>query len=407
MGYTGINLGNVKNSNRSSILKLLNDRGAMSRKDIAGILGLTPATVTLICADLIASGALQEKGEMEEEKRAGRKKVLIDIHYQYRYVLTISIEAADTWITVADLKGTCLGSKCIRTESGMEPELFLKAIADEGKILMWEFGISRERILGAGVSVPGPVKRISGISQHAYRIWQEAVAVKEILERYLEFPVIVENNVRAFAEGELIYGVGKEWENLLFVKWGPGVGSAIIIGNQVYDSQNSKTAEIGHCIVKRNGDLCRCGRRGCLETVAAARRVAERVREACGPDTMPELYALVEGDTDRIETKNMNWWLEAEDQALWDIMDEAIDEIARVSVNTITMLAPDKVIVYGYMFELPHVKERFLEHCAGYDASYNREYILESELAEKISFIGPLAVAVNELFLMAKSGVEV
>ena len=75
MGYTGINLGNVKISNRSAILKLLNDYGAMSRKDIAIELGLTPATVTLICTELLSAGVLCEKGEVEEEKRAGRRKI--------------------------------------------------------------------------------------------------------------------------------------------------------------------------------------------------------------------------------------------------------------------------------------------------------------------------------------------
>ena len=81
MGYTGINLGNVKLSNRSTILKLLNDCGAMSRKDMALQLGLTSATVSLICTDLLAAGILCEKGEVEEEKRAGRRKVLVDINY--------------------------------------------------------------------------------------------------------------------------------------------------------------------------------------------------------------------------------------------------------------------------------------------------------------------------------------
>ena len=74
MGYTGINLGNVKMSNRSSILKLLNDCGAMSRKDIAIERGLTPATVTLICTELISAGILCEKGEGEGERRCRQKE---------------------------------------------------------------------------------------------------------------------------------------------------------------------------------------------------------------------------------------------------------------------------------------------------------------------------------------------
>ena len=146
---------------------------------------------------------------------------------------------------------------------------------------MWERGIVKDMVLGIGISVPGPVKRRGGVSLHAYRIWNETVPVAEVIRRYLDIPVIVENNVKAFAEGELIYGNGKEQENLLFIKWGPGVGSAIIIQNRIYDSQNSKTAEIGHYIVEKDGKPCRCGRRGCLETKVATHAIADQVLCLC------------------------------------------------------------------------------------------------------------------------------
>lgn len=136
----------------------------MSRKDIAIELGLTPATVTLICTELISAGILCEKGEVEEERRAGRRKVLIDINYQYRYVLSVSIEAAKTCIAISNLKGLCLGAKWMPTDGGQDPEKFLKTVADEGKALMWEQGITKDMVLGIGVSVPGPVSRRTGIS---------------------------------------------------------------------------------------------------------------------------------------------------------------------------------------------------------------------------------------------------
>lgn len=399
MGYTGINLENVKVSNRSAILKLLNDHGAMSRKDIAMELGLTPATVTLICTDLIAAGILMEKGEMAEEKRAGRKKVSIDINYQYRYVLSVSIEAPESCIAISDLRGQLKGMKKIKSEITLEPQAFLRKIADESKSLMWEQGISKDYVLGVGVSIPGPVKRNTGVSLHAYRIWSEAVPVGEYMKRYLGLPVVVENNVKAFAEGELIYGTGKKQENLLFIKWGPGVGSAIIIQNKIYDSQNSKTAEIGHYIVEPGGLLCRCGRRGCLETHVATHAIADRVRQACTKATMPGLYAFAEGDVDRIGVKNMEQWIEIDDPDLQKIIDDIVERLARTVVNTITMLAPDKVIIYGFMFEMDNIQKRFLDFCSYYDPQYDGNYILKSELSDRLGYIGPLAVVVNELFL--------
>lgn len=406
MGYTGINLGNVKVSNRSAILKLLNDCGAMSRKDIAIRLGLTPATVTLICTDLIAAGILCEQGEVEEERRAGRRKVLIDINYQYRYILSISIEASKTCIAIGHLKGRSFGEKWLQTDGAAEPEEFLKKVTDESKALMWEHGVTKDMVLGIGVSVPGPVNRRTGVSQHAYRIWNEAVSVGDFIGKQMDLPVIVENNVKAFAEGELVYGNGKEWENLLFIKWGPGVGSAIIIQGRPYDSQNSKTAEIGHYIVEKDGKQCRCGRKGCLETKVATHAIAEQVRAACTEEEMPVLYRQIKGDTSYIEARNMSDWIETEDEGLKKTLDDSIEQLARVAVNTITLLAPDKVIIYGEMFGHPNVGERFLHFCRHYDPAYDAGYILKSKLSDRIEYIGPLAVAVNELFLVAGSQEE-
>lgn len=401
VGYTGINLGNVKNSNRSAILKLLNDRGAMSRKDIATALGLTPATVTLICADLLSAGILCEKGELEEEKRAGRKKVLIDINYQYRYVLSISIEASDTCVAVCDLGGRCLGMRRLPTDEGREPEQFLEWVASEGKALMWEHGIAKEQVLGVGVSVPGLVESGEGVSLHALRIWNGPVAVGECLRRCLDYPVVVENNIKAFAEAEQIFGCGREQEEILVVKWGPGVGAAVINHNQLTDSCKARLAEIGHCVVEDQGKLCRCGRHGCLETRVAIHPIAERVQEAFFEEKMPELARLVDGDPGRIQARNIREWAKAKDEALWEILNQVIGELARVAVNAITILAPRKVILYGEVFELSQVREQFLKRCEEYDPSYGNGFIAESDLSDRIEYIGPLAVAVNELFFMA------
>lgn len=106
MGYTGINLLSVKSRNRSQILKLLNDHGPTSRKDIAEKLGLTTAAVSTLCAELLAEGMVYEKGELQpEEGKAGRRKILLDINYDYRYVLSIAIEANECAISVCNLRG--------------------------------------------------------------------------------------------------------------------------------------------------------------------------------------------------------------------------------------------------------------------------------------------------------------
>ena len=395
MRYTGLNAKDVKYFNRSALLNLLNDRGAVSRKDISEELGITAATVTLICSDMLSSGILCEKGEAEQEKHVGRKKILVDINYQYKFVLCLNIEAEITTLTLSDLSGSIIAKRQLETNGNIEPEKFLQEVALAGEILINESGIMHENILGVGVSLPGVVFRNEGISQYAYRVWNKPAAVREILTRYFAYPVIIENNVKAFAEGELTYGSGKACDNILFVKWGPGVGSALIIDGRIYNTEKNGAAEIGHIRVKKDGPICRCGKRGCLETFVSAHAIAERVRNSFTKNNMPALFTKFKGDVSKIKAGNISEWVNFPDEALQNILSEAADMMAGVVTNLQRFLVPEKVIVYGRMFELESIYEKFRASCSDYDA----DNIECSELADKADYVGALAVVMNEMFL--------
>ncbi len=400
--YTGINLGNVKKNNRSAILKLLNDQGMQSRKDIASRLGLTQATVSVICAELIEDGILIEMGEEKEEgKRAGRRKILLDINYARNFVLSVSIESAETTIVLSDMHGKSLQSIVLPTQTELAPEVFLRRIADNAESLLRSARKDKTQLLGVGVSLPGRVNRSRGISERAHYIWEHPVEVRSILQNYLGLPVIVENNVKAFAEAELIYGAGKVNENLLFVKWGPGVGAAIVIHKQIYEGRTIKSAEIGHVIVEPVGTPCHCGRRGCLETCISTHAIADLIQKACSPDTMPVLYQIIEGDLSRIVARTADWWLSCNDTGILKALEKYIDAFALSVANARTLLAPDQVILYGKMFQIPALRECFLRAVQEYTPSPSFDPPVMSELSDKISYIGPLAVVVNELFLSA------
>ena len=156
MAYNGLNLENVKNQNRSSILKLLNDHGPMSRKDISARLGLTPASVTTLCAELLAQNILVELGEVQQGNRAERRKILLGINYTYRYVLSISIEMPSTCITLCDLRGEHCSTRRIPTDIAAPPELFLKQVANVGKALLWKTASGANSCWGRGS--PSPVR---------------------------------------------------------------------------------------------------------------------------------------------------------------------------------------------------------------------------------------------------------
>lgn len=402
----GINLENVKIRNKSTVLKLLSSKGAMSRKDIAKEVGLTSAAVTLLCTEMIEEGILQEKGEMQEERRAGRKKILVDIVYDWKYVVAVSIEAKKTYLTICDLKGRAVDSKKMNTDTSVQPEEFLKVIAKECKALLWENEKSHKDVLGMGICIPGIVNRKKGISLHAYGIWNQEINVKDLMEEYMQCPVIVENNVKAFAEGELAYGLGRTGDNLLFVKWGPGVGSAVVIQNQVYEGKDHRAAEIGHYIIEPDGKLCRCGRRGCLETRVSIGAIIEKIHSVYSQEKTPRLYARTNGNVEQISEDHFTEWAEGRNKEVLDFGDDivvqilrsSIERLARAIVNVITILAPDHAILFGSMLENDEIRNIFMEYCQSYDSNYTDEYIQMSKLSKQIYHIGATAVVTRELF---------
>lgn len=373
----GANMETVRRRNRAAILKYINDHGPVSRKDLAEEIGLTAAAVTQICTDIMNEGVLVETGINVERSGAGRKKVLLDLNYDAFYVYAINIEPQYTTIAISNLKGVQAAITRVQTNRDIPAEEFLMQIADICRQLGMASQDEADRIAAVGVGVTGIVDKVSGVSKKAYGIWDEEADIAQILGRELALPVYVENNVNAFAIAELLYGTGKEYDNLMVIKWGPGVGCSVIIDQEIYEGRHSKAAELGHFIVEKDGELCKCGRHGCLET-----KVSYQVLCGIEPfeeNSFGEVYRKSEGTAKRQE------------------FDKAIDIFARSIVNSATIMAPNRIILSGVLFEDGAVREALTKACADYDESWGAGRVLYSALAEREGYIGPVAVCAKQL----------
>ncbi len=375
---TGANMESVRRRNRASILKYLNDYGPTSRKDLAGVLGLTPAAVTQICSDLFAEGILVEQGINKDSGNVGRKKIFIDINYDAAYVIAINISPENTTVALTDLKGDALKKKRIKTDVAAEPKDFLIKLAKAGQKLLEEGNAMDERkLLAVGLGIPGIVDKEKGSSVFAYGIWKEEVAIADILSDYFDVPIYVENNVNAFAMAELLYGCGKEYDNLMVIKWGPGVGCSMVIDGEIYEGRHAKAAELGHFIVEKDGLVCKCGRRGCLETKVSY-------------SALQKIKAFSEDDFGKV-------FAESTDQAEGEKFRQAMDLFARSIVNSATIMAPNRIVLTGSLFESALVRDELIKACKAYDESMGHNRILYSNLAKKEHYIGPAAVCAKQL----------
>lgn len=375
--HTGANMETVRRKNRATILQYINDHGPASRKDLADVIGLTPAAVTQICTELLREGILQETGQNVEQSGAGRKKVLLDIDYRVAYVYAINIEPEYTTIALSDLKGEQIACERLKTDASIAPETFLKHLAKRCQKMAAAHKKAVPHIAAAGVGITGLVDRAEGSSIKAYGIWEDEVPIARILGQVLELPVFVENNVNAFAVAEQLYGAGREYDHLMVIKWGPGVGCAMIIDQKIYEGRHAKAAELGHFIVEKNGALCHCGRRGCLET-----KVSYPVLNRITPFAEEEFgltYCKAKGHKEGIA------------------FDEAIDLFARSIVNSATIMAPNRILLTGSLFASQIIRDELVAACSSYDTNWGEGKVIYSQLSDREHYIGPAAVCVNRL----------
>lgn len=396
MKLTGINMNDVKHSNRTAVLYLLNREGELSRKDIAQKLGLTPAAVTKICRELLEEKKIIEIGKSDENIKAGRKKILISLNADKLFAIGVSLELDYCNYGIYTVSGKTVLRERIAFDRNKKPEAFLNQISAEINALIKKSRTARKNIIGVGVGIVGAVNS-EGITVGKYGLWQEDVRVREIFEKNLKMPVKVDNNIKAFVLAQTLFEKQTQGRNQLFIKWGPGVGSAIMIDSEVFSSNKSGEAEIGHYIVRPNGTPCRCGRKGCLETYVSTGAIINRIKESYSKETTPSLFALTNG-----KSENINYELLAEnreklDKCILEIIDRRINRMARAAVNAATLFDPDGVVVFGYMFDR-YTTQRFIEYCKNYYPKYDENFITVSTLFDKSQYIGAVALALKNMF---------
>lgn len=357
---TGLNMRSVKTENRSLILYLLQKNGTMSRKEIAEKSGLTPAAVTKICNELILSGKLIETGEISKGQK-GRKEISLTLDFGEKYVLGINAETTHITYSISKFSGENIALKTTDFTHNID------TVLEETGKLLYDNNVNSNSLSCAGVCVVGSV------SGKGYGLWNCKELCEKLTEKY-SIPVTAENNVRAFSQSEMLYSEDFENENVLFFKWGPGIGSAVATGGKVFSGNDKGVAEIGHYIVNPAGKKCRCGRYGCLETEA-------------GEEALVKLTSL-----------SLNEITSSNDENIINILDEKIDIVALALTNTATILNAKKIVLFGSVFSNENVVEKLKRQCIRYNGNLTADMIITAKLNEKIGYAGPVAICAKKFF---------
>jgi len=204
-------------------------------------------------------------------------------------------------------------------------------------------------VLPIGAGIAGQIDPTNGRVIKAPNLGWTDFGLGEHLAAGLGRPVTVLNDVQAAAIGEWLYGAGRGTSDMIAVFVGTGVGGGIISGGQLVRGCGGNAGEIGHTVVDREGPLCACGSRGCVEAYSGGRALARRARRMAGarPDRAPRLLELAEGKPETITTAMIAQAAEAGDVLALRLIHDAADALGAGLASLLNTLNPCIVVLGG------------------------------------------------------------
>jgi predicted NBD/HSP70 family sugar kinase/biotin operon repressor len=381
----------LRELNRLRVIDALRQRGTASRSEIARQTGLSRTTVTTLVNDLQARGLVVEQRLVEIHGR-GRPPTLLRLDPSAGAVVGIHFDHRHLRVAVADLSSTVLAEQWQDLDVDRAAEEALDASADLVEVVLAEAGIERSRVVGAGVALSGPVSRDGTVGSTVILPGWEGLNALDELTRRLELQVAVDNDANLGALAEVSFGAGRGMSDVIYVMVSSGVGAGIVIDGRLHRGVTGLAGELGHVRVRPEGVVCRCGNRGCLETVASTDAVLSLLRPTHGPDL--SIRGLVE-------------LLDARDPAAVRVVNDAGREIGRVIAGLCNVLSPSGVIVGG---DLGVIAEELL---AGIREALDR-YALPAVraaielragvLGERAEVLGALALVIGDTDRLRSAG---
>jgi len=327
---------------RNRILRTLLDNGEMSLTNLARSTG-----ISLPMVSSIVSGLKRERYVIQHEdkknERVGRPPIMAKLNGRAGFVLGIDMGHLNTNMVLLNFEKNMVAEfHKVSIPLGNDPSL-VDGLTDEISGILKDTGVENNRLMGIGISVPGIVRGRLGISETYLNF--SSGTLKELLEKRWGKTVLIEHDAKAMAMGERWFGAAKNAENALCLNIGWGLGLGIILEGRIYYGRDGYAGEFGHIQIVQGGRLCQCGKRGCLETVASGRAIAQIANERLSQGAVSRLAEIKppEGvDAEQVVRAAMEG-----DQFCIEILEEAGRYLGEGAAKLINLFNPELIILGG------------------------------------------------------------
>lgn len=400
------NLNKKKYYQKKNILFHLYSKGQLSNPEICKLTNMSSPSIQKLLKELIGECLVREEGI--GISIGGRRPNMYGINPDSRFIIGIRIDQNTSEVAVFNIKNELIDDirileKPLRNTPEFIDELFLFTLT-----VLSAINIEIEKVLSIGIAIPGLTEPITGKS-YSYFNYSEK-SVKELFEEKFGKPVFIDNDARVMALGEYVFGSACNVDNVLCLNIGAGIGMGMILNGKLYQGRSGFAGEFGHIKMEEDGQLCICGKRGCLETLASGDALVKRALLEIESGKSTKMLALVNGDSNLLTCSSIVEAARMGDQLAIDLFATIGEFLGKGIAILIHLFNPEVIILGGKVSNAGQFIIDPIQHTLNKHTIFkikNDTTIVTSKLGEKSAVMGAMALAVENIFMDVKNNIPV
>ncbi|MDR2375841.1 MAG: ROK family transcriptional regulator [Treponema sp.] len=331
--------------NKYNVIRCLMRESPINRAAIARRLGLSIPTVMFITETLLNSNFIRSIGKGVSS--GGKPPEMLEIVPERFFY--IGLDIGRTMIRATAVNAVSRQVACLEepTNNPAPEKRFVDRIAAIILKIAGRLKTENDRILGAGIAMPGLIEKETGAVLFSPDFGWNNIPLQEWLTAKIPFPVLVENANRALALNEVFLMEGETSHTTFAVNLGYGIGAALVIGEDLYTGASGTSGEIGHITASAQGPVCHCGNRGCLEAVASGAAIAAQGKSVLESRGASKIRELAAGDPENVDAALVFRACELGDKEAARIVNTAAEYIGIGLSMAINVLDPDRLVLCG------------------------------------------------------------
>lgn len=348
-----------------SIIRELYFANLLSCADISNRVQKSLPLVTKTLNRLIQEGYVLETGYAPST--GGRRPLMYSLQPDVMYILAVAMDQFFTRIVLMDIRNTSVTEveKFALPLSGNPSALVM--LAEKIEQVIDRSGISKQKIAGIGIGMPGFIDTKKGVNYSFFETGND-FSICEFIRHKTGLPVYLDNDSRLIALAELRFGAAREKHNAMVVNIGWGIGLGLILNGVLFKGHDGFAGELSHIPLFMNGKLCSCGKTGCLETETSLSIVVQKAREGIQNGKNTLLKDLLQEENLEQDCTAVMKAAGRGDRFAIELLSEAGYNIGRGVAILIHLMNPETIVlsgrgsIAGKIWQAP-IQQALNEHC--------------------------------------------